>query len=230
MRIDIITIFPEVFEPVFSSSIIKIAQKKKLLKIQIHNLRSYTSNKHKKVDAPGYGGGPGMVLQCQPIFKATEQVKKIARTKKSKVVLLSPQGKALTQSIAKKLLKLKQLILICGHYEGVDERVRTHLADEEISIGDYILSGGELAAMVVVDVLARLIPGVVGNCRSIQRESFEKNLLDFPHYTKPQVFRRWRVPEVLISGNHAKIESWRKAEALKNTKRKRPDLIKNLPV
>lgn len=227
MKVDIITIFPEMFPCVFSSSIIKIAQKKRLLEIGVHNLRDFTQDKHKKVDTPPYGGGSGMVLRCEPIFKAVESIAKKSKIKnqKSKIILLSPQGKALNQKLAKKFLRIKQLILICGRYEGVDERVRKCLIDEEVSIGDYILSGGELAAMVLVDVLARLIPGVVGDYDSVKKESFEGGLLDYSHYTKPRIFRGFRVPSVLLSGNHKKIEEWRKKQAIEVTKKKRPDLL-----
>jgi len=216
------------FSHVFSSSIIKIAQKKGLLAIGIHNLRDFTDDKHRKVDAPPYGGGSGMVLRCEPIFKAVESIAKKSKTKnqKSKIILLSPQGRTLNQRLAKKILRTKHLILICGRYEGVDERVRKRLIDDEVSIGDYILSGGELAAMVLVDVLARLIPGVVGDYESIRKESFEEGLLDYPHYTNPRIFKGFRVPPVLLSGNHKKIEEWRKKQATKSTKEKRPDLLK----
>ena len=221
MEIDIITIFPGMFSGIFSSSIIRIAQEKKLLKIKIHNLRDFTEDKHRKVDAPPYGGGAGMVLRCEPVFKAVKTVNKGHR-----VILLSPQGKVLSQGLAKKFLKKRKLLLICGHYEGVDERIGKSLIDEEVSIGDYILSGGEPAAMVFVDVLARLIPGVVGDYASVKNESFEDGLLDYPQYTKPRIFKNLKVPSVLLSGNHKKIEQWRKTQALVNTKKKRPDLLK----
>jgi len=225
MRIDIITIFPQMFSTVFTEGIVRIAQEKKLLNIYIHNLRDFTQDKHKKVDAPPYGGGAGMVLRCEPIFKAVESV---ILDKRSRVVLLSPQGRVLTQKRAKQFLKYQQLILICGRYEGVDERVAEYLADEELSIGDYILSGGEIPAMVLIDVLARLLPGAVGDKQSIEKESFEQGHLDWPHYTRPRVFRRWRVPKVLLSGDHRKIELWRKKKALEKTKENRPDLLKKV--
>jgi len=238
MRIDIITIFPEMFSGVFSSGIIRIAQEKRLLQIHLHNLRDFTQDRHKKVDAPPYGGGPGMVLRCEPIFNAVETIKRCSQTssstansslgESSKTILLSPQGRLLTQKFASKLAKYQQLILICGRYEGVDERVVRYLIDEEISIGDYILSGGEIPAMVLVDVLARLIPQVVGDKDSVKKESFEEGLLDWPHYTRPRVFRGLRVPPVLLSGDHKKIEIWRKKQALRKTKGKRPDLLKKL--
>ena len=228
MNINIITIFPEMFGSIFSTSILKIAQKKQLLKIKIHNLRNFTEDKHRKVDSTPYGGGPGMVFKCEPIFKAVEAIGKgvKGKGKRAKVILLSPKGKTLDQKLVKVLVKNKQLTLICGHYEGVDERIRKSLVDEEISIGDYVLSGGELAAMGLVDSLARLIPGVVGDYESVKQESFEKDLLDYPYYTRPQVYRGQKVPSVLLSGNHKKIEEWRRKQAIKITKKRRPDLIK----
>ena len=224
--INILTIFPQAFDSVFSQSIIRIAQEKNLLKINFYNLRDYTRNKHRKVDAPSYGGGGGMVMQIEPVYRTLAKVKRDFSSRKLYVILLSPQGKPLTQSLARRLLRHKNLVLICGHYEGIDERVRKYLVDEEVSIGDYILSGGEIAAMVLVDVLARLIPGVVGKKSSVENESFEKGLLDWPHYTRPQRFKNWRVPQVLLSGNHKKISEWRKRQALGKTKRLRKDLLR----
>ena len=226
MRIDIITIFPKMFEPVLNESIIKRAQKKEKIKIHIHNLRDYSRDKHKKVDDRPFGGGSGMVLTCQPIFNAASSIKK--KSKKAKVILLTPQGETLTQKIAKKLSVEKHLILICGHYEGVDERVRQKLVDKELSIGDYVLTGGELPAMVLVDAITRLIPGVLGDKNSLNFESFEGNILEYPHYTRPAVFSGLSVPKVLLSGNHNDIESWRKKEALKRTRQRRPELLKKI--
>lgn len=220
MRIDIITIFPKMFNAVLNESIIKRAQKKGKVKITVHNLRDYTLNKHRKVDDRPFGGGSGMVMCPEPIFRAVE-----ALGKGAKVILLSPKGEKLTQKTAKKLVKYKHLILICGHYEGIDERVRECLVDQEISIGDYVLTGGELPAMVLIDCLVRLIPGVLGDKDSLNFESFEDNLLEYPHYTRPADFKGWRVPEILLSGNHKKIEAWRKIQALKITRKKRPDLL-----
>jgi len=228
MRIDIITIFPDMFAPVLNESIIKRAREKGKVKINVHNLRDYTLDKHHKVDDRPFGGGSGMVLGPEPIFRAVEALTNDKRltTNDRKVILLTPQGKKLTQAIAKKIAKVKYLILICGHYEGVDERVRQHLVDEEISIGDYVLTGGELPAMVLVDALIRLLPGVLGDKNSLNFESFEGNLLEYPQYTRPAIFRNLKVPDVLLSGDHAKIAAWRKKEALKITRRKRPDLLK----
>jgi len=225
MRIDIITIFPKMCSAVLNESIIKRAQAKGKVKIFTHDLRNYTLDKHRKVDDHTFGGGPGMVMQAEPIFRAVEAIKKKNKGK-SRVILLCPQGRRFNQHHAKRFSKCSGLILICGHYEGVDERVRLHLADEEASIGDYVLTGGELAAMVLVDSVVRLIPGVLGDKNSLNFESFEGNLLEYPQYSRPAKFRKWRVPEVLVSGDHHKISAWRKLEALKRTRIKRPDLLK----
>ncbi|MDD5595021.1 MAG: tRNA (guanosine(37)-N1)-methyltransferase TrmD [Candidatus Omnitrophica bacterium] len=226
MRIDIITIFPKMFEPVLNESIIKRAQAKSKVKICIHDLRNFTLNKHRKVDDRPFGGGSGMVLTAEPIFRVVEKIQSETTRQKPHVILLCPQGKRLTQKIAKSFLKHKHLILICGHYEGIDERVREYLVDEEVSIGDYVLTGGELPAMVLVDCLTRLVPGVLGDKNSLNFESFEGNLLEYPQYTRPAKFRNLAVPKVLLSGDHKKIEIWRKKEALKKTKQRRPDLLR----
>jgi tRNA (guanine37-N1)-methyltransferase len=239
MRIDIITIFPKMFAPVLNESIIKRAQTKGKVKIYLHDLRDYTPDKHRKVDDRPFGGGSGMVMRPEPIFNAVEYIKsKISATKrggfaknfgekkqKLKIILLCPQGEKLTQKVARRLAEKKHLILICGHYEGIDERVRQNLVDEEISIGDYVLTGGELPAMVLVDAVVRLIPGVLGDKNSLKFESFEGNLLEYPQYTRPAKFRNWPVPQILLCGNHNKIESWRKKQALKRTRQRRPDLL-----
>jgi len=227
MRIDIITIFPKMFSAVLDESIVGRAQIKGKLKLFIHDLRDYTLDKHRKVDDRPFGGGSGMVLQVEPIFRALQAIKKKIKGK-SKVILLCPQGKKYNQSYAKKLSQCPNLIFICGHYEGVDERVRSYLADEEISIGDYVLTGGELAAMVVADSIVRLIPGVLGDKNSLNFESFEGNLLEYPQYSRPAQFKKWPVPEVLVSGAHKRIEAWRKLESLKRTKDRRPDLLKTI--
>jgi len=233
MRIDIITIFPKMFEPVLNESIIKRAQQKKKVAIRIHDLRDYTRDKHRKVDDRPFGGGSGMVLSPEPIFRAVEHSRSGGRkaislagaAARSHVILLCPQGKKLTQALAKRLARQKKLILICGHYEGVDERVGKHLVDEEISIGDYVLTGGELPAMVLVDAVVRLVPGVLGDKNSLNFESFEGSLLEYPQYTRPADFRGHRVPAILLSGDHKKIALWRQKEALTKTRQKRPDLI-----
>jgi len=213
MKFDIITIFPDIFKSYFSESIIKRAQKKGLVKIDIHNLRDYTNDKHKSVDDSPYGGGPGMVMMVGPIFKA---IKKIKKNKNNKVILFSPKGKKFDQKMAKRFSKLDQLIMICGRYEGVDERVAKYIADEEISVGDYVLTGGEIPAMILVDAVSRLIPGVIA-IESLKEESFglrKSQYLancqyEYPQYTRPKEFQGWKVPKILLSGNHKKIEEWR---------------------
>lgn len=209
------------FKEVFGASIIKRACQKGYVDIKIHNLRTYSKDKHKKVDDKPFGGGPGMILQPQPIFDGVEDLK----AEDSEIILLSPQGRTLTQQYAKKLSKLRHLILICGHYEGVDERVRKYLIDEEVSIGDYILSGGEIPAMVLVDCIVRLIPGVLGCKESVNDESFCAGQIEYPQYTRPANFREMKVPEILLSGNHNKIKSWRKKQSIKKTKKIRPELL-----
>jgi tRNA (guanine37-N1)-methyltransferase len=215
------------FAPVLNESIIKRAQNKGKVRIYIHNLRDYTLDKHKKVDDRPFGGGSGMVMSPDPIFRAVEDLKFKTKdlTPKTRVILLSPQGKKLNQRTAKRLARSKHLILICGHYEGIDERVRLYLVDEEISIGDYVLTGGELPAMVLVDCLVRLIPGVLGDKNSLNFESFAGNLLEYPQYTRPANYQGMKVPAILLSGNHKKIADWRKKQAVKITKNKRPDLL-----
>jgi len=223
LQFDVLTIFPKSFAPVLNKSIIKRAQEKKKVDIRIHDLRDFTSDKHRKVDDRPFGGGPGMVMAPQPIFDA---VGKIKGRKKAKVVLMCPGGKKLTQALAKKLSREKHLILICGHYEGVDERVKEHLASESISIGDYVLTGGELPAMVLIDSVTRLVPGVLGRQESLLAESFENNLLEYPQYTRPANFRGMKVPNVLLSGHHQEVEGWRKRQSALKTRKLRPDLLK----
>ena len=217
MQFDIITIFPKIFDSYFNESIIKRAQQKKLVKINIHNLRDYTLDRHKTVDDRPYGGGSGMVLMVEPIKKAVKDIKKIypaCRGKKNKIILLSAKGKKLDQKMAREFSKLDQLILVSGRYEGVDERVAKYIADQEISIGDYVLTGGELPAMVLVDAVTRLIPGVIAK-ESLKEESFSKGKnIEYPHYTRPESIRingkERKVPKVLLSGDHKKIEKWRR--------------------
>lgn len=225
MRIDIITLFPSMFRGPFDESIIKRARKKGILEINLHNLREFTNDRHRTVDDVPYGGGAGMVMKPEPLFRAVEKVKEEKRSS-WKVILLSPQGQPFAQEKAKELAEEEGLIFICGHYEGVDERVREHLIDEELSLGDFVLTGGELAAMVIVDAIARMLPEVLGCKDSIREDSFYQTLLDYPQYTRPAEFRGWKVPGVLISGNHQKIREWRKKKKLENTFKKRPDLLK----
>jgi len=206
----------------FNESIIKRAVEGGLVNISIYNIRDYTSDRHHVVDDYSYGGGPGMVLKPEPIFEAVEAVK---GNRELPVILLTPQGRLFNQGIAAKIAMNEEVILICGHYEGVDERVRQHLATDEISIGDYVLSGGELAAMVVVDAVVRQIPGVLGSDDSVGEDSHATGLLEYPQYTRPQDFRGWEVPEVLLSGNHAEVDRWRKEQSLRRTVKRRPDLL-----
>lgn len=205
-KFNIITIFPDIFGSYFGESIVSRAQKAEKIEIKIHNLRDYTTDKHKIVDDTPYGGGAGMVMKVEPIFKAVKEIKK----ENSRVILFSAKGKKYTQADAKRLSQYDSLILICGRYEGVDERVAEHIADEEISVGDYVLTGGEIPAMIMVDSITRLLPGVLGNDESAINESHSsENYLEHPQYTKPEEYMGWKVPEVLLSGNHAKIEEWR---------------------
>lgn len=219
MKIDILTLFPEMFTGVFSQSIIKRAIDEKKVEITLHNFRDYSIDPHHKVDDTPYGGGNGMVLTCQPIFDCVEKLK----TKDSKVILLTPDGTPYQQQLAYQLSEEKHLILICGHYEGFDDRIRS-ICDMEISIGDYVLTGGELASMVITDSIVRLLPGVIEE-ESHRNDSFNNNLLDYPTYTKPRIFRGLEVPSVLLSGNHKKIAEYRLQESMKKTKEKRPDLL-----
>lgn len=225
MLISIISIFPGLFQSVFAESMIKRAQEKGLLEISIYDLRDFSEDKHRRVDDYPYGGGAGMVMKPEPFFKAVRAVRERSPVK-GKTVLMSPQGVRLTQDKLKELSKEKHLIILCGHYEGIDERVRSYLADEEISIGDYILTGGEIPAMVMVDALARLIPGVLSTS-SLEEESFACGLLEYPQYTRPQEYEGMCVPEILLSGDHEKIRQWRYEEALKRTLKLRPDLLRN---
>ena len=219
MKIDILTLFPEMFTGVFSQSIIKRAIDEKKVEITLHNFRDYSIDPHHKVDDTPYGGGNGMVLTCQPIFDCVEKLK----TKDSKVILLTPDGTPYQQQLAYQLSEEKHLILICGHYEGFDDRIRS-ICDMEISIGGYVLTGGELASMVITDSIVRLLPGVIEE-ESHRNDSFNNNLLDYPTYTKPRIFRGLEVPSVLLSGDHKKIAEYRLQESMKKTKEKRPDLL-----
>ena len=226
MRCDIITIFPEIFNAYLSEGMLKRALQRGLIDLKVHNLREYTKDKHKTVDDYPYGGGSGMVMKPEPFFTAVEALSPDAA--KRRVIILSPAGKRFDQDTALVLSKeTRQLIFLCGRYEAVDERVRMALADDELSIGDYVLTGGELPALVIIDAVARLIPGVLGDEHSAEVESFSWGILDYPHYTRPPVFRGLQVPEVLLSGNHKDIQRWRRKEALLRTMRRRPDLLGN---
>jgi len=226
MKIDILTLFPDMFTGVFQESILKKASERGLVSFRVTNFRDFADNKHRKVDDYPYGGGAGMVLMPQPLFDAVDHVK--AQTASdARVILMTPQGERFTQKKAEELAKEEHLIFICGHYEGYDERIREHLATDEISIGEFVLTGGELAAMVIVDSVVRLLPGVLGNEASPVTDSFSTGLLEHPQYTRPADFRGMKVPDVLLSGNHARIETWRKKESLRRTLERRPDLLEN---
>lgn len=216
------TLFPEVFQGVFNFGIFQRAIEQKLVSIAVHNIRDHTHDKHHTADDYPYGGGAGMVLKPDPIFEAVESLEKEPETP---VILLSPQGRLFCQKIAEELSAYRRLILICGHYEGVDERVSEHLVTDEISVGDYVLSGGEPAAVVVIDAVVRLLPGVLGSAESLVDDSHVGGLLEYPQYTRPPVFRGWSVPEVLLSGNHAQIAKWRQEQAIRRTIKRRPELL-----
>lgn len=230
LHIDIVTIFPKMFAPVVGSSILKRAQTRKRLRITVHDLRKYTHDKRRTVDDRPYGGGPGMVMKPEPMYEAVEAIEaKRHRSAADRagccIVLMAPTGEPLTQRIATELSSRTHLVILCGHYEGVDERIRLGLVDQELSIGDYILTGGELPAMVVIDAVARLVPGVLGHEQATQEESFSQGLLEYPHYTRPVKFRDMEVPKVLRSGDHRRIATWRKLHAFARTAGARPDLL-----
>lgn len=226
MRIDILTLFPNMFHGVLNESMLKRAQEKSLVKFNIIDFREFSTDKHKKVDDYPYGGGAGMVLSPQPIFDAVESIKKESDSS-LRVLLMTPQGERFTQKKAMELAKENHLVFICGHYEGFDERIREHLVTDELSIGDYVLTGGELASMVIIDSVVRLIPGILGNQESYQYDSFSDGLLEYPQYTRPANFRGFKVPDVLLSGDHQKIERWRRQESLRRTLKRRPDLLQH---
>ena len=226
--IDIISIFPKMFNNITNYGVIKEAFNKNLCQLNIYNLREFTDDKHKKIDDRPFGGGPGMVMNIQPIDRAVNFIKKknnIINKELQKTILLSPKGSMLLQSKLKYLSNLENIIIICGRYEGVDERVKELVVDMELSIGDYVLTGGEIPSMVVIDGVIRLLSGVVGKKESLKYESFEDNLLDYPQYTRPPIYKGYKVPEILLSGNHKEIKKWRKEEAISLTKKRRPDLF-----
>jgi tRNA (guanine37-N1)-methyltransferase len=229
MVVDVITIFPAMVEAALAEGVIGRAREAGLIDITVRDLRTFTTDRHRTVDDMPYGGGPGMVMKPEPLFTAVEAVT-AERGGPATVVLMSPQGARLTHAVAERLSRIERLVVICGRYEGVDERVVEGLVTEEISIGDYVLSGGELPALVMVDAMARLVPGVVGDAGSVAEDSFVRGLLDYPHYTRPAVFRERAVPEVLTSGHHAAIEKWRRSAQLRRTLERRPDLIDAAPL
>jgi tRNA (guanine37-N1)-methyltransferase len=218
---DILTLFPNLCAGAFADSILKKAQENLLIQVRCLNIRDWATDKHHVTDEPPYGGGPGMVMKPEPIFAAVESI----RTERSHTILLGPGGRRFTQEVAGELSRKAHLILVCGHYEGIDHRVSEHLVDDELSIGDYILSNGAIAATVIVDAVARLIPGVLGEGESALDESFSSRLLEYPQYTRPSEFRGWKVPDILLSGNHRAIREWRETQALRKTRERRPDLL-----
>ncbi|MGZ9584667.1 tRNA (guanosine(37)-N1)-methyltransferase TrmD [Paenibacillus marinisediminis] len=229
MRIDVLTLFPEMCEGVFNTSIMGRAREKGLVELEATNFRQFSTNKHNTVDDYPYGGGGGMVLKPEPIFMAVEHLHaKSESARKPRVILMCPQGETFTQSKAEELAQEEHLIFVCGHYEGYDERIREHLVTDELSIGDYVLTGGELPALVIADAVVRLLPGVLGNESSAVTDSFSTGLLEYPHYTRPAEFRGWSVPDVLISGHHANVERWRREQSLRRTFTRRPDLLEKM--
>ncbi len=223
MRIDIVTLFPAFFSGPLQESLLKRAQQKGLLKMQVHNLRDYTHDRHKTADDKPFGGGAGMLIKPEPVFECVEAIRP-----KGWVVLLDPRGEPFKQAAAARLARRKHLILIAGHYEGVDHRVREHLADQEISLGDFVTMGGEAPALCVIEAVARLVPGVLGNADSAADESFQSGKLEYPQYTRPRVFRKWAVPDILMSGNHEQVRKWREDASLSLTRERRPDLVKTV--
>ncbi|WP_368659195.1 tRNA (guanosine(37)-N1)-methyltransferase TrmD [Metabacillus halosaccharovorans] len=229
MKIDFLTLFPEMFHGVLNESILRKAQEKEAVTFNVINFREYSSNKHQNVDDYPYGGGAGMVLTPQPIFDAVEDIRK-QHNSEPKIILVCPQGERFTQAKAEQLAREEHLLFVCGHYEGYDERIREHLVTDEISIGDFVLTGGELASMVITDSIVRLLPGVLGNEDSPILDSYSSGLLEHPHYTRPADFRGLKVPEVLLSGNHKLIAEWREEQSLKRTFERRPDLLEKYPL
>ena len=229
MQFEVFTLLPEVFPPYLESSILQRARERGLIDVRVHNIRDYTHDKHHTTDDTPYGGGGGMVMKPEPVFEAVESVLGLAPGQTQPppfpVILLTPQGRVFTQRVAEELSRLEHIALLCGRYEGVDERIREHLVTDEISIGDYVLTGGELPALMIIDAVSRLIPGVLGDPTGAEDDSHSMGLLEYPHYTKPSEFRGWKVPDVLLSGDHAKIEKWRREQALTRTFHKRPDML-----
>ena len=225
MKIDVLSAFPELIKGVFQESMLKQAQKKKKVEIRIWDLRSFTNDRHRTVDDAPYGGGPGMIMKPEPFFEAWDALAGRGGRKKPHTMLMSPQGRRFDQGMAESMSREDHLVFLCGHYRGVDERVVRDLVDDEISIGDYVLTGGELAAAVIIDAVVRLLPGVLGNFDSAEADSIASGMLDHPHYTRPEEYRGMKVPDVLLSGNHAEIQKWREEQALIRTRQKRPDLL-----
>ena len=229
MRFEVFTLLPEVFPPYLESSILQRARQRGLIEVHVHNIRDYTHDRHHTTDDTPYGGGGGMVMKPEPVFESVESVLGLdlhqPKPTPVPVILLSPQGRVFTQRVAEELSTHERIALLCGRYEGVDERIREHLVTDEISVGDYVLTGGELPALIIIDAVSRLIPGVLGDPTGAQDDSHSMGLLEYPHYTRPPEFRGWRVPEVLLSGDHGKIEKWRREQALSRTLTRRPDIL-----
>jgi tRNA (guanine37-N1)-methyltransferase len=223
MQFEVFTLLPEVFPPYLESSILQRARQRGLIDVRVHNIRDYTHDRHHTTDDTPYGGGGGMVMKPEPVFEAVESV--LGVPPPVPVILLTPQGRVFTQRIAQDLARHERIALLCGRYEGVDERIREHLVTDELSVGDYVLTGGELPALLVIDAVSRLLPGVLGDPTGAEDDSHSMGLLEYPHYTKPPEFRGWKVPEILLSGDHRKIEKWRREQALQRTLKKRPDMI-----
>ncbi|MBE0409559.1 MAG: tRNA (guanosine(37)-N1)-methyltransferase TrmD [Anaerolineales bacterium] len=228
MHFDVFTLFPELFEPFINTSILQRACQRGLVQVSLHNIRAWATDRHQVTDDEPYGGGGGMVMKPEPIFAAVEEI--LGNPPQYPLILLSPQGRTLQQSLAQELANHERIGLLCGRYEGVDDRVRQYLVSDEISIGDYVLGGGEIPAMVIIDVVSRLLPGVLGDPKGAQDDSFATGLLEYPHYTRPAKFRQWEVPEVLLSGDHARIARWRREQALRRTWQQRPDLLMSAPL
>lgn len=228
MYLDVFTLLPDVFAPYLSASILQRAAERQLIEIHVHDLRTWTTDKHHITDDAPYGGGGGMVMKPEPLFAAVESV--LGSPPQCPVILLTPQGRVFNQRIAQELVAYPRLALVCGRYEGIDERVRQHLISDEISIGDFVLTGGELPALIMIDALSRLIPGVLGDPDGAQDDSHATGLIEYPHYTRPPVFRDWGVPEVLLSGNHAAIQQWRREQSLRRTLLRRPDMLETAPL
>ena len=229
MKFEVFTLLPEVFPPYLDTSILNRARQRGLIDVRVHNIRDYTHDKHHTTDDTPYGGGGGMVMKPEPVFEAVESVLGPGTVQAQPVIvpviLMTPQGRVFTQRVAEELTRYERIALLCGRYEGVDERIREHLVTDEISVGDYVLTGGELPALTVIDAVSRLIPGVLGDPTGAEDDSHSMGLLEYPHYTKPPDFRGWKVPDVLANGNHAKIEQWRREQALIRTFKKRPDIL-----
>ncbi len=229
MQFEVFTLLPEVFPPYLESSILQRARQRGLIEVRVHNIRDYTKDRHHTTDDTPYGGGGGMVMKPEPVFEAVESVLGIssihAQPTPFPIILLTPQGRVFTQRVAEEFSRYERVALLCGRYEGVDERIREHLVTDEISVGDYVLTGGELPALLVIDAVSRLLPGVLGDPTGAEDDSHSMGLLEYPHYTRPPEFRGWKVPEVLLSGDHAKIEAWRREQALQRTFKKRPDML-----